>query len=800
MRDERCVEQARGGGVEARADPTGPLLAMPARTDSRRNRPFARLPLAPRQRHGTIARVVRALVVLLSVLLAQIAQAAGGTGPVSSTHLQVELVADVAAVRPGEPFDAGLRFVLDEGWHVYWSNPGDSGLAPHLRWRLPANGTAGDLQWPQPHRIAIGPLVNYGYEGEVLLPVRVTPPASLRPGDAFTLAARADWLVCREDCIPGQTDLTLDLPVRDAPPARSGWSPLFDATRALLPRAASGLDVAAVQREGRVELRVKSAGGTPVLSADGPASLTFFPADAETIENAAEQVLAPAADGFTLALETSHQRREPVERLRGTLVAAPGFAPDAAPAIAIDVPVQAGGPARDGMAAAPSMVAHAPPPAKAVQLPTDQAAPAAAPLSLWLAVALAVLGGLLLNFMPCVFPVLSIKIFDFVRQASGRPAALRRHGYVYAAGVLLSFWILAGSLLALRAAGQGLGWGFQLQSPAFVVAMIFLLVALALSLLGLFDVGLGLTALAGRVPQGEGLAGSFATGVLATVIATPCTAPFMGPALGFALTLSPPGALLVFSALGAGMAAPYVVLCLVPGWVRLLPRPGAWLETFKQLMAFPLLATALWLLWVLGQQAGVDAMLGTLSGLLVLVLAVWLHGRFARHDRPAGVRRVAQVLALLVACAGLATGLLVRGSDARHVARDAAERDAYGIAWRDYSEQTLATLRAAGTPVFVDFTAAWCLTCKVNEHLVFSSPQVRDAFAAREVAMLRADWTSRDDEITRALASFGRSGVPLYVLYGAAGSEPQVLPSVLTRGVVLDALDRIDKPKEIARR
>ncbi|MBY0274884.1 thioredoxin family protein, partial [Candidatus Binatia bacterium] len=513
--------------------------------------------------------------------------------------------------------------------------------------------------------------------------------------------------------------------------------------------------------------------------------LAFFPAEPGVVENAAEQPQSIAGDVVTISLEKSRQRREPVERLRGTLVADGGFAPDRAPALAIDVPVTDALPAvasRDGGARAPVATAAS---------TTSDAGTAG---STWLALVLAFVGGLLLNVMPCVFPVLSIKVLDFVRQAGGEAAVLRRHGWLYAAGVLLSFWVLAGALLALRAGGEGLGWGFQLQSPAFVVVLIFVLAALALSLLGVFELGLGVASLAGRVGQGDGLGGSFATGVLATLVATPCTAPFMGPALGWALTQPALQAMLVFTALGAGMALPYVVLCLVPGWLRLLPRPGPWLETFRQAMAFPLLATAVWLLWVLGLQAGSDAIAATLAGLLLLAVGLWLRGRFAGLERPARTRRLAHVAALGLALAGLATALAARGSAPADAgvagSGDARPTDAYGIPWRTYSRAVLDELRAAGTPVFVDFTAAWCLTCKVNEHVVFSSQDVRDAFAARDVAMLRADWTSRDDEITQALASFGRSGVPLYVLYGA-GREPIVLPSVLTRGMVLDALQKI---------
>ncbi|MEW6272791.1 MAG: thioredoxin family protein [Thermodesulfobacteriota bacterium] len=714
------------------------------------------------------------ILALLAALAAAAAVPAGATGaatagPVAAEHVTVELVPDVTHVRPGESFVVGLRFALEKDWHVYWANPGDSGLAPTLRWQLPEGTSAGELQWPYPQRIAVGPLVNYGYEGEVVLPVEVAPAATLRDGDTLRLAARADWLVCKEDCIPGRADLALELPVSGAPAARDWRSAgAFDEARAKLPRSGSTTaPVEAVREDGRVELRISDA---------PPGEITFFPLDADHVENAAPQRLTHDRGTATLALVTSQQRREPVERLRGTLVAEAGFGPQKAPAVAIDVAVH------DAAAA----------PAEAGAVAVGAAAEA--PLSPWLALGFAVLGGLLLNVMPCVFPVLSIKVLDFVRRAGDSAARLRLHGLAYAAGVLLSFWVLAGVLLALRAGGESLGWGFQLQSPVFVVAMIFLLFALAASLLGVFDVGLGVTALAGRVPQGDGLAGSFATGVLATAVATPCTAPFMGPALGYALTLPAASALAVFTALGAGMALPYVVLCFVPGLLRLLPRPGAWLETFKQAMAFPLLATVVWLVWVLGLQAGVDAILGVLIGLLLLALALWVRARFGTLAQPQAKRRVALAASLVLSLAGLATALALR--DAREdvaTATAVGEHDLYGNAWRPWSAATLAELRAAGSPVFVDFTAAWCLTCKVNEHVVFSSPEVRDAFAERGIALLRADWTSRDDEITRALASFGRSGVPLYVLYGRDDAAPRILPSVLTRGVVLEALAQVDR-------
>ena len=713
---------------------------------------------------------MRTFVLLAVAALGAQPAAAQGIGRAAAPHVDVDLASDVTHVRPGEAFTVGLRFALEDGWHVYWSNPGDSGLAPTLRWELPAGTTAGPLQWPYPQRIAVGPLVNYGYEGEVLLPVAVTPATTLRDGDTLHLAARADWLVCKEDCIPGRADLALDVPVSRAPVERDPrCATSFDDARARLPGSSAAVRLDAQRSEGRVELLIVDA---------PPGGIAFFPADPEHIENAAPQALRRRDGAAILELAVSSQRREPIERLRGTLVASSGFAPDGAAAVTVDVPVRSAPPAGHSATTAAAPVV------------TYEAS------SLWWALAFAVLGGLLLNAMPCVFPVLSIKILDFVRQAGGDPARLRRHGLAYAAGVMLSFWVLVAALLALRAGGEQLGWGFQLQSPAFVVAMIFLLYALAASLLGLFDVGLGVTALAGRAPQGSGLAGSFATGVLATAVATPCTAPFMGPALGFALTLPAASALLVFTALGVGMASPYLLLCFVPGWLRVLPRSGAWLETFKQLMAFPLLATVVWLVWVLGQQAGVDAILGALAGLLLLTLALWLRARFAGPSSPPRRRQIALAASLALSLAGLGTALALRGGPVAGGA--SAGDDLYGNTWREYSPAALAELLAAGNPVFVDFTAAWCLTCKVNEHVVFSSREVRDAFASRGVVLLRADWTSRDDDITRALASFGRSGVPLYLLYGSTDVAPQILPSVLTRGIVLEALSKLGRrPSEI---
>jgi thiol:disulfide interchange protein DsbD len=417
-----------------------------------------------------------------------------------------------------------------------------------------------------------------------------------------------------------------------------------------------------------------------------------------------------------------------------------------------------------------------------------------APLTMGLALLLAFGGGLLLNLMPCVFPVLSLKILRFVHHADHDSSLIRKHGFSFGAGVLVSFWVLAGSLLAFRAAGGGQGWGFQLQSPLFVAGLATLLFAVGLNLLGAFEVGVGLTALGGAKPGlSKGYGGSFASGVLATVVATPCTAPFMGAALGFALTQPAAGAMLVFTALGIGVALPYVLLSMHPAWLKILPKPGAWMETLKQFMAFPMFATALWLVWVFGLQTGVNGLAMLLGAFLLLGVAVWLLGRWK-----GGVARPVWLRTRALATVSVALAVLVLWKGAAEVPDEATAATAGGSAgrqalWQPYSEQKVAELQAAGKPVFVDFTAAWCITCQFNKKTTLARQEVLDEFARRGVTLMRADWTRRDPEIGRVLEGLGRSGVPVYALYEPQGAAtaPRLLPEVLTEPAVLDALKEL---------
>lgn len=661
-------------------------------------------------------------------------------GPVDAPHVRVSLVGAHGAARPDTPLTLGVRFELEEHWHVYWQNPGDSGEAPRLRWTLPEGWRAGEVQWPAPLRIPTGPLINYGYEGDVLLPVELLPPAGAQ--GAAPIAVKITWLVCREDCIPGKAVFEFELPVSPAGVmADAVWAPRFAALREARPRPTPARFARA--DGGPLQLYL------PELEAPEGAAVHLLAAEEGVVPPTTPVALSrPDEGGLLLSVKPADTAPDPLEGLSG-LIQIDG---DPKSSRAFD--------ARPGEVPA----VEAPTTATAPLPPEEQT-------SLGAALLFALLGGLLLNLMPCVFPVLSLKILAFVEHAADDRGVIRRQGWLFTAGVLVSFWALAGALIALRAGGEQLGWGFQLQSPGFVAGLAVLMFALALSLAGVFEVGLSLTAVGGR-----GEWGAFGTGVLATVVATPCTAPFMGPALGFALTRPPVESLAVFTALGGGMALPYLVLSYAPGLLQRLPRPGPWMVTFKQLMAFPLFATVLWLVNVFLQQTGVAQAGALLTALLALAFAGWLWGRL-QHGGRTGPKWA--LLALLATAPGL---WLAHGAVTFEDAVDTA-------LWQPWSPEEEARLRAEGTPVFVNFTAAWCISCKVNEKVVFERDDVREAFARHGVVTLLADWTDRNDTIAGTLSAYGREGVPLYLYHAPGAARPEVLPSVLTPSLLIATLD-----------
>ncbi len=683
---------------------------------------------------------------------------AGAPGDRARTeYAQVQLLAHAPqGVAAGRPLWLGLRIEHAPEWHTYWHNPGDSGLPIELNWTLPDGVQAGAIQWPTPRKFPLGDLANYGYDGTVLLPVPVTLPSAWQ-GASLPVQLHATWLICRRECVPEEATLRLELSA-GAPIAQHAAE--FEAAWAAAPRALP---------QARAELRVDEA-GLHVRASGLPAdwrgrALEFFPETANLIAPGAPWTQGWDGDTWRATLPFNPYRSETVMQLAFVLARAEAGHGPAAAGVRLQADVQGTWPAVAQPEAPPATIPAVP-------------AGGTGPTTLGLALALlgALLGGMILNLMPCVFPVLAIKVMAF--QTHGADArAHRLGGLAYAAGVVLSFLALGGLLLVLRSAGEAVGWGFQLQNPWVVAGLTVLFTFIALNLAGLFELRQlapsGLAELQLRHP----LADAFLTGVLATAVASPCTAPFMGASLGLAVTLPAPAALAVFGALGLGMALPYLAASWWPGLARRLPRPGPWMETFRQAMAFPMLAAAIWLLWVLGQQSGIHGAAALLLLLLALAWVLWALGRRARTLAALGV------LGLLAL--GWSVGpAVVRDA---HGAAPAAQANPADGAWEPWSATRQAELLAAGRPVFVDFTAAWCVTCQVNKAAVLSDAAVLRNAEEAGVALLRADWTRRDPAITQELARLGRSGVPVYVLH-VPGRAPQVLTEVLSVAQVRTAL------------
>ncbi|HEU4559375.1 MAG TPA: thioredoxin family protein [Longimicrobium sp.] len=725
----------------------------------------------------------------LALLVALAASAGSGliaqTGPApplsaqqdTTPHSEARLVSDAASVRAGEPFTVGLHVTLDKGWHTYWKNAGDAGNGLLATWSLPNGFSADSFAYPVPERIPYPPLVNYGYNDEVVFLATITPPAGLEPGRSVRLTLLAEYLVCADVCIPATAERSLELPVRAAPPTPSG-----DA--ALIRRYAGRLPVEHAQWATRA---ARTDSGF-VLDVAPPRGWTgslggayFFPANPALLDHVAAQPVGRTAAGkYRLRLTRSAYLSGKPERIEGVLALADGGTFDAAghrglvvSAAVADAEVAWAAETTEPVAAAGLAAGQGP------------AAGAVGGVGLLVAVLFALLGGVILNLMPCVFPILSLKALGFAGRGGDR-AGMRRDGLVFAAGVILTFLTMAGLLMAVRASGAQVGWGYQLQSPAMVAALAALMFMIGLILAGVFEVGLALTRLGGLGGSGEGSA--FLTGVLATVVATPCTAPFMGAAVGAALIRPPLEGLLIFGALGVGMAAPYVALSFWPALARRLPRPGRWMETFKQVLAFPMFAVAIWLVWVFGLQTGMGGAAQLLSGLLLLAFAGWLIGRWPAITISTRTRWVTRALATGATVAAVAAGVAATRSE---TPLPAGGGQAAALEWKPWSAAAVEEHRSAGRPVFVDFTAAWCISCQVNERVALETPAVRRAFAGRNVALLKADWTRRDPAITGALAAFGRSGVPLYVYYPAdPAAKPVVLPALLTPMIVLATLEK----------
>ena len=674
--------------------------------------------------------------VFLVLFLAATPVLAQGGGP----KVHARLVAEDKAVAPGSTVTVALEEKIAPGWHTYWKNPGDAGAPTEIQWTLPQGWKAGPIQWPRPKRLPVASLMDYGYEGTPWLLNTLTAPADAT--GPVTIKAAVSWLVCEKICIPEDATVSLTLQVgkqeSDAAVAKD-----FAAARALLPVPSPWKVTYSIGSGGALGDTLDLYVAAPSLVAAHPTSADFFPARAGIIKNAAPQLVGYAKDGLVLRLTPGAKVSGPLEGLI-VITSTDG----ATQALDVSIPPGPVPPAEFGNTAGGD-------------------------LNLWLAILFAFVGGLILNVMPCVLPILAMKALSLASHGSEG----RKESFAYAAGAVLSFAALGLAIIALRAGGQSVGWGFQLQSPVAVAGFALLVFAVALNLSGLFEVG-SITAgegLAGR----SGVTGAFFTGVLAVAVAAPCTAPFMAGALGFALTQSALSALAVFVALGLGFALPFLLLGLWPRLLAFVPKPGVWMLTFKQFLAFPMYAAAAWLVWVLAQEAGPRGVALVSAAMIALAMAAWLWG--VTRNLSARGRNIGAAAALVILACGLYGVSLLRDASASTPAQSAKAGEAYSAA-------KLASLRAANRGVFVDATAAWCITCLVNEDAVLSRDSVKSAFAAKNVAYLVADWTNQNPEVTALLKENGRSGVPLYLYYAPGARTPIILPQILTESGVLGVL------------
>ena len=705
---------------------------------------------------------IKKIILILSLFTRVGAVLATDQGPI-----RARLLADVETIAPGQSLRLGIELAMDEGWHTYWQYSGDAGLPIQVDWDLPVGASIGLLEWPLPEKYQeAGDLTVYGYADEVMLLAELVVPDESSVGDTLAITAEVSWLVCREVCIPGRALLEIGLPVGEV--RRLGAeSALFDRYAALVPGPLDPDLIVDVALRGNDEIEVELHFSNPGFSFDqDDRRPDFFPLAADEFEFSTRRL-----DAQRLVLSLRPFSGDEVGTVSGVLVYR-----------------------QDGQARAGELVldlASAPRRAEPSILQRDfRTKDPEDALSFWVYVVFALLGGLILNLMPCVLPVISLKVLGFVSQAGEEAGRIRQLGWAFCAGILATFLVLALVVLLLKSGGQEIGWGFQFQYPGFVMAMSALVFAMALNLFGVYEILLpGTSGDFGALIGGRGgVTGSFLNGVLATILATPCTAPFLGSALGFAFVQSALVVVVIFGSIGVGMALPYAVLALKPAWIENLPKPGPWMVWFKELMGFLLMATVLWLLWVLGKQIGVEAVVWMGAFLLALGLACRIWGQWGSIQHSARSKTIARLLALVLVLVGYALflhPLLALEQQLDDISISSADE----LEWQPFSPERVESLVADGQMVFIDFTAEWCWTCKVNERAVLAQQEVRENFEMHQVALVKADWTDSDPEITQLLRAFGRSGVPLYVIFPAGRIEdPLVLPELITAEMVIEKL------------
>jgi len=675
----------------------------------------------------------------------------------NTEQVQAQLVASVTAVEPGAEILLGVNQKIIPHWHTYWVNPGDSGNATTIDWRLPEGAIAGDIIWPIPQRFSMGPITNYAYENDVTLLTKIKFPEDIEVGKTISISAVVDWLVCAEECIPQQVQLSLELPIVAAGESVGNAHPFITDALSRLPVTSTWKVTATEILNATNEKELKLTIDIPQSQISSIQDIWFYPYDWGRIQQSAIQQRTDLADAVELRIKTGDAAYKLRDSVSGVLV--------------VKEKTEDGEIIARGFDINPQLVLSN------TKSKTENSAEEST--SFVGAILLAFIGGIILNLMPCVFPVLSIKALSLVSHAAHSPRQLWLQGVVYTLGVIASFLLLALLLIILKAGGAQIGWGFQFQSPVFVLVVAYLVFAVGLSLSGVFFLGGSAIGVGTSLTTKPGYSGSFFTGVLATIVATPCTAPFMAAALGYALTQPAIQLIIIFISLALGLALPYLLLTCWPGLHRHLPQPGVWMERLKQFLAFPMYATAIWLVWVLIQQTGVDAIIYAAGGMLLIALAAWIYD----SSQTAGnKKRIAGLItALAIILLVLVTGYRAV-SQSQHVNKPEKQSE-HG---QTFSNQTLQTLLQENKPVFVNFTASWCISCLVNERVALSDVAVVKHFQDSNITYLKGDWTNRDQEITDFLKKFNRSGVPLYVFYPANQSDrPVVLPQILTPDLVI---------------
>ncbi len=701
----------------------------------------------------------RFLVLFFALLIATPAFA---QAVVKTDNVHAELISEVSAIKAGEPFWVALRQTIRPHWHTYWKNPGDSGLPTEIAWTLPAGAKADPIVWPTPSFIDVQGIVNYGFHDDILLLVKITPPANA--SGSFALKADANWLVCNDVCIPEEAKFSLDLPVGPAATlADAATRALFDKARRDVPMESPWPARYGMAKSGDPTLVIDAKG----LKASTISDIYFFPSDWGGVANMTKQNAVVTADGIRIPLKKGEAQAKggAPQQVSGTLVLTEKTGDDSHRQ-AFDITAKLD----------PAFV----PSAMTVAASNEET------LTFAEALLFALVGGLILNLMPCVFPVLAMKAAAFARLAGHARSEMRRDGIAYTAGVLVSFGAMAAAILAIRASVGEVSWGFQFQSPIFSLLVAYLFFVVGLNLAGVFEIAGGFSGVGQGLASRGGTTGAFFTGVLAVVVATPCTAPFMAAALGFALSQPAPQTIAVLLAMGLGLALPYLVLSVTPALQRLMPRPGVWMDRLRQFLAFPMFASAVWMIWVLTQQTGADGVLYALGGMILIAFAIWLLKIRGPASPAAWLRRGVAAIAVLLALAAV-----IKLEDGPATAASASGGPSAGVnfdGWERFSRDRMNQAVAAKKPVFVDFTAAWCITCLVNERVALETPGTRHAFEQTGTVKLKGDWTNRDPEITALLKELGRAGVPLYLYWPAGADKPLILPQVLTEASIVAQL------------